>query len=80
MGGSPLPPIPGVRRDKKNPLAAMEIESRAFAAKLLPPGESAHGFVYFPLSHRPDSQLYITGIEEAGSGNELFFVEIPLGK
>jgi hypothetical protein len=81
MGPSPVPPIPGLgRNNKKNPLSAVEIESRAFAAKMLPPGESAHGFLYFHLTHRPGSILYITGIEEAGTGKELFFVEIPLGR
>jgi hypothetical protein len=73
-------PIPRIGRAKKNPLAAPEIESRSFAAKMLAPGESAHGFFYFHLTHRPDSTLYVTGIEEAATGKELFFVEIPLGK
>jgi hypothetical protein len=72
------PQIPGLSRRKKNPLAAPEIELRAFAAKMLPPGESAHGFVYFRTGHRSGSNLYVTGLREAGSGKELFFFEIPL--
>ena len=73
-------PIPRIGKAKKNPLAAPEIESRSFAAKMLAPGESAHGFFYFHLTHRPGSTLYVTGIEEAATGKELFFVEIALGK
>jgi|HigsolmetaAR201D_1030396.scaffolds.fasta_scaffold04313_4 hypothetical protein len=75
MNPSPLP-IP--RRSGKNPLQIYEIEGRAFTAKMLPPGESAHGFVYFHTTHRNDSVLYITGIYEASTGNELFYFEIPL--
>jgi hypothetical protein len=71
-------PIPGINIKKKNPLAAEEIETRAWAAKMLPPGESAHGFVYFRTGHRPGAKLYVTGIEEAGTGKELFYFEVPL--
>jgi hypothetical protein len=71
-------PLPRIKK-KKNPLAASEIDARAFAAKMLPPGESAHGFFYFQTSSlRPGSSIYITGINEAGSGKELFYFEIPL--
>lgn len=71
-------PIPGVRIQKKNPLTAEEIEMRAWAAKMLPPGESAHGFVYFRTGHRSGAKLYVTGLEDAGSGVELFYFDIPL--
>jgi hypothetical protein len=41
-------PLGGVKvSGGKNPLNVPEIELRAFAAKMLPPGESASGFVYF---------------------------------
>jgi hypothetical protein len=70
--------IPGLGRNRKNPLSAQEIEGRAFAAKILPPGDKAHGFFYFNVTHRPGSLLYVTGIQEAATGSELFFVEIPL--
>ena len=33
---------------------------------------------YFQVHHRPNAQLYITGLREAGTGNELFYYEIPL--
>lgn len=70
--------IPGLGRKKKNPLAGPEIEIRAFAAKMLPPGESAHGFFYFRTGHRSGATLYISGLKEASTGNDLFFFEIPL--
>jgi hypothetical protein len=71
-------PIPGIRRKKKNPLAAEEIEVRSFAAKMLPPGESAYGFFYFQTGHRPGASLYITGIQEAATGKDFLFFDIPL--
>jgi hypothetical protein len=70
---NPLPPRP-----RKSKLAAPEIEGSAFNAKMLPPGDSAHGFVYFQIDHRAGSQVYIRGIVEAQSGKELLFFEIPL--
>ena len=42
---------------KKNPLDAWEIEGRAFAAQMLPAGQSASGFFYFrdrPAARRHD--------------------------
>lgn len=75
MNGSPLP---GLGRSKKNPLAAPEINERGFAAKMLPPGDSAHGFFYFQSGHRRGGKLYLTGLKEAASGKELFYFEIPL--
>lgn len=75
MNGTPLP---GLSRKPKNPLAAWEIEGRAFAAKILPPGESAHGFFYFQTGHRSGSKIYLTGLQEAPTGKELLYFEIPL--
>ena len=46
---------------------------------MLPPGESAYGFVYFQTGHTRTSRLYITGITEAQTSQELFYVEVPLG-
>lgn len=63
---------------KKNPLAAWEIEGRAFSARMIPPGQSAGGFFYFQTGHRSNSSLYVTGIREAASGQELLYFEIPL--
>jgi hypothetical protein len=72
------PSIPGLGRRKKSPLASPEIEQRAFAAKMLPPGETAHGFFYFRTGHRSGASLYVTGMQEASTGNDLFYFEIPL--
>lgn len=69
-------PIPMPK--KKNPLASVELIGLAFSARLLPPGESVHGFLYFQTRLEPGSKLYLTGLSEAKSGNELFYFEIPL--
>lgn len=62
----------------RNPLDAVEIEGRAFAARMLPAGESAHGFYYFQAAFREGARLYISGIRRAATGQELFYFEIPL--
>lgn len=72
----PRAPIPLPK--KKNPLAKVEFETRAFGAKTLLKGESAHGFFYFETRHRRDAILYITGIREGISGKELFYAEVPI--
>ena len=74
--GSPIPP--GIFKKKKNPLDTLEIVERAFAARMLPAGESAYGFFYFQAKHRPGAKLYLTGITEAMSGKGIVFFEIPL--
>jgi hypothetical protein len=71
-------PIPGIKRKRKNPLDAWAIDGRAFAARMLPPGESANGFFYFQVAHRPGAKVYLKGIRVASSGKELFYFEIPL--
>jgi hypothetical protein len=72
-------PIPGLGGNRdNNPLAAEEIELRAFGARMLPPGDSASGFIYFHTASHAGSVLYITGIREPATGQELFFFEIPL--
>ena len=71
---NPLP-IPS---SSKNPLSAWEIEGRAFAAKMLPPGESASGLFYFQADHRTQATVYIRGLRDAASGEELFYFEIPI--
>jgi hypothetical protein len=76
---TPIPTtVPGMRRNK-NPLQNPVIIERAFSAKMLPPGESAYGFVYYQTGHTRTSSLYITGITEAQTSQELFYIEIPLG-
>jgi hypothetical protein len=75
---SPLPTAGPRLSHHKNPLDAWEIEGRAFAAKVIPAGESAGGFFYFQTGHRPHSRLYVTGLAEASSGRELLYFEFPL--
>jgi hypothetical protein len=45
---------------------------------MLPPGQSASGFFYFQTGLRAGSTIYLNGLEEAGSGKQLLFFEIPL--
>ncbi|MCZ2156773.1 MAG: hypothetical protein LC114_23245 [Bryobacterales bacterium] len=75
--GGPIPGRVTVRR-QKNPLNAGEIQDRAFAARMLPPGEIAAGFLYFQALYRENAILYITGIKDPASGQDLFFVEVPV--
>ncbi len=77
LGPRPLP-IP--RRTKKNPFGAAEVEARAWAAKVIAPGETAHGFFYFQTRHATSSRLYLTGIFEPSSNKELYYYEIPFGQ
>lgn len=75
---NPVPsPIP-IKRKHKNPLGGGEIETRAFAARMLPPREIAYGFFYFQAHRRPGDSVYVTGIKLASSGKDLFYFEIPL--
>ena len=62
----------------KNPLDTWAIEGRAFAAQVLPPGQSASGFFYFQTGYQRGSSLYLSGLREAESGRELLYFEIPL--
>lgn len=73
-------PLGGVRvGGGKNPLAAPEIGIRAFSAKMLPPGESASGFVYFETDVESEgASLYITGLENAATNKQLYYFEVPL--
>jgi hypothetical protein len=71
-----LGPLGG--RPKKNPLDAWEIEGRAFAAKMLPPGNTASGFFYFQADLETGATLYLSGLSEAESGKQLLYFEIPL--
>lgn len=69
----PIPP-----RRSKNPLDVWEVEGRAFAAKMLPSGNSASGFFYFQTGLQRGSAIYISGLTEADTGKELLYFEIPL--
>src|SRR3954453_16248193 len=67
-----------VLKTKKNPLDAWEIEGRAFAAQMLPPGNSANGFFYFQTPLQPKATIYVSGMSEAGTGKEILYFEVPL--
>jgi hypothetical protein len=71
-------PLPIPRSAKKGPLNTPEIEGRAFAVKLVPPGESAFGFVYFQASDVRGALLYVSGINDAATGQAHFYFEVPL--
>jgi len=73
-------PIPLPHRDKKGPLNTPEITTRAFAAKMLPDGDSAFGFFYFQTEPVPGSKIVISGVKDAQSGKDYFFFEVPLDK
>jgi hypothetical protein len=74
----PTAPLPIPRKAKKGPLNTPEIEGRAFSVKLLPPGESAHGFFYFQASDIDGAKVYLSGIKDAASNQSYFYFEIPL--
>jgi hypothetical protein len=67
-----------VLKTKKNPLDAWEIEGRALAAQMLPPGQSASGFCYFQTALQHDATLYLNGLYEAATGKQIFYFELPL--
>ena len=74
---NPLPvPLP----KKKNPLNSPEIVTRAFAARMLPPGDSASGFFYFEAHPESGDRIYLNGLRDARSGQEVMYFEFPLEK
>lgn len=74
--GLPSPiPLP---RKRGNALSQVEIDSRAWGAKNLLPGESTHGFFYFQTTWRRSAYIYISGIRDARTQKELFFAEVPM--
>lgn len=71
-------PIPGLGRRNRNPLDIWEITGRALVAKMIPPGERAAGFLYFNTHLQPGTVLFIRGLRNTRSGQELFYYELPL--
>jgi hypothetical protein len=67
-----------VLKSKKNPLDEWEIEGRALAAQILPPGQSASGFFYFQTGLQHNATIYLNGLYEAASGKEILYFELPL--
>jgi hypothetical protein len=78
-GRVPMPLPLGIPHSKaKLPLGEWEIEGRAFAAEMIPPGESASGFFYFQTGHRTGSTLFVSRLRDATNGQELIYFELPL--
>jgi len=75
--GGPAGQMPKIL-GKKNPLDVWEIEGRALAAQVLPPGQSASGFLYFETGLQRGATIYIQGLTEAKSGREVPFFELAL--
>lgn len=74
-------PIGGIHLGKTptNPLAEWGIEGRAFAAKMIPAGQTASGFVYFqPQQISAAASVYVSGLEDPVTGRELYYFEIPM--
>lgn len=78
MPGTTPYPNPFPHGPKKGPLNTTEITTRAFAAKMLPVGESAYGFFYFQTENMPGAKIYLTGLSDATTGKDYFYFEIPL--
>ena len=74
--------LPGgitIHKKPKNPLDVWEIEGRAFAAKMLPGGQSASGFVYFQVdAPSAAANVDVSGMINPITGKELYYFEIPL--
>jgi hypothetical protein len=78
-GNRPPPVQPPIPLPKKgNPLNAPSIVMRAFSAKMLPPGDSASGFFYFEARSEPGDKLYLNGLRDARSGQDILYFEFPL--
>jgi len=65
---------------KKNPLDTPSIVERAFSAKMLPPGDSANGFFYFEAKPEDGDKIYLNGLRDARSGQEITYFEFPIGR
>lgn len=63
---------------RKNPLVSPELVTRAFAAKMLPPGDSASGFFYFEATPEIGDKLYINGLHDTPNGEEIMYFEFPI--
>jgi hypothetical protein len=78
MPGTSPNPLPFPRGAKKGPLNTPEIETRAFAAKMLTDGSSAYGFFYFQTAHIPGSKIVLSGLKDAATGKDYFYFDVPL--
>jgi hypothetical protein len=65
---------------KKNPLSSPELVTRAFSAKVLAPGDTASGFFYFEAKPETGDSVYLSGMHDARSGQEITYFEFPFQK
>jgi hypothetical protein len=75
---TPLPRIPLPK--KGNPLNSPELVIHAFSAKMLPAGDSASGFFYFEAKPETGDSLYVNGLRDARSRQEILYFEFPFDK
>lgn len=73
-------PLPVPLPKRKNPMGAPEIVGRAFAAKMLPPGDTASGFFYFEAKAEAGDRVYLNGLRDARTGHEIMYFEFPLDR
>ena len=75
-------PIPGIGRGSKGPKDEGQLSAREFVAPAAVAHSEVSGFFYFRMGKGPDripgSKLYITGIRDARTGQEVFYFEIGL--
>ncbi len=69
--GPSKPKLPGKRGNDI-------IDERAFAARMLAPGESASGFIYFLTEYHGGVTITISGLRDSVAQKDLFYTEIPL--
>lgn len=73
-----IDPIPFPHPKKKNPFNTPELVTQSFTAKFIPPGDSASGFFYFEAKPEPEDRVYINGLRDARTGQEILYFEFPL--
>lgn len=80
LGGQRPSPIPGIKRGSRKSKEEWEIAAREFVAPLVEAGGKAYGFFYFRAgpSRISGSKVYITGLRDARTGQDLLYFEIPL--
>ncbi len=73
-------PLPVRLPKRRNPLTSPELVTRAFAAKMLPSGDSASGFFYFEAKPEPGDKVYVNGVRDTPNGDEIMYFEFPIDK
>ena len=78
--------IPGVgtmgTKVKKGPLSDRAYSDREFSAPVMLPGETVSGFFYFDIGTGSDplaGAIYVAGLTNMSTSQELFYFEVPLG-